>query len=88
MNSKILKGVTLAVVLAYSGLAAAKNRAPDPELMVAIASQGDQALVNIRAETKLALIKPEAPAEFAAQPMVEPAPVSGAAAAATARCAE
>ena len=86
--SKILKGVALAVVLAYSGLAAAKNRSPDPELMVAVASQGDRALVAVRAESKLVLIKPEAPAEFAAHQTFESAPAGGASAAATERCAQ
>jgi hypothetical protein len=88
MRNQILKGVTLAVVLAYSGLAAAKTRAPDPELMVAIASQGNQALVTIRAESSVALVKPDAPAEFAAHQLVESTPTGGASAAATERCAQ
>ena len=89
MSNKILQGVALAAVLAYSGLAAAKNRAPDPELGLAIASQGNQALVTIREESRIALVKPEvARVSEASSFEAAPASAGGSAAAATERCAE
>ena len=85
--NKILKAFTLVAVVAYSGLVAAKPRDPSPELGLAIKSQGDLALVAIREESRLVLLKPAKPARPSRQ-LVEYAPAGGASSAATQRCAE
>jgi len=91
MTKQLLKGVALALVLAYSGMAAAKPRAPNPDLGLMSGLQGNQALVAIHEESRVAMVKPKrvnASEHAALEASTNGYPAAGGSAAATERCAE